>query len=224
MIFNHKTRAYHDDSDCELLNSDYLNYHIPQEMLDSKNEALIEKYRAWFLKNHYLIESGEETKFEAMKERCRLNFGLTTLPEIVRLKKSGVSLLHEKSLVDIERDINQIISESDVFVHASAKNRRIPNRFKKLAYLGERHEAIKDNNTEFSDDEVREVLRKFQQDFKKPVMALLKEWYRIQHNRTLRIDVMLPEALGLKKCSKCAVAKPIIIGQACYIMNDRIAA
>ncbi len=66
-----------------------------------------------------------------------------------------------------------------------------------------RNEEIKINDTDYSDQEVRELLEEYNDKFKRPVKKDLIEYYRFKFNKYINLDQKRLDALGFKPCSSC---------------------
>jgi len=202
MIFNKKTTSYHSDSDCVRLNSDYSNYKIPDEILQ-RGDVVVEQFRLWFIQNIYLLESGEQAKVQALQERCRLKFGLKELPLLVHYENSGATCLTNNSLLEVEANIIDLLKAAGRHYYSSPKTNKILRRFSKCTFLISRDQPIYGNDTGYSEEEVREELKYYFENFKKPVIDQLKQWYRIQYNPDLNFDDNLLDQLGFEPCKGC---------------------
>ncbi len=76
-------------------------------------------------------------------------------------------------------------------------------RFEKKTFLAYKEEAIRNNDTRYSDDAIKGFLKKYDEHFKKPVTELLIEYYKVQYNPELKFEGYLLEMLGFKACSAC---------------------
>lgn len=73
----------------------------------------------------------------------------------------------------------------------------------KCTYIGYKEEVIHNNDTGFTDDEVREVLRNYDVNIKKPIKGFLLTYYRVKFNPDLKFGEYFLESLGFKPCEKC---------------------
>ena len=201
-VFENANPAYHKYYECPNLHADFQNYLIPKEILDrGKEEA--EKYSVWFKSVMHLLEEDDEVKFAIFKERCRLRFNLALPPEIYKKNNSGSFEIENMNLEELEETIDKLIKAAGRFYYKSEKNKIVLNRLSKYAYLGRKSEPIHNNNTGYSEKEVKEILSEFESEFKTPLMHLIQEWYRMKLNPDLKFEGELLEKLGFKRCGCC---------------------
>src|SRR5690606_19298990 len=93
--------------------------------------------------------------------------------------------------------------EAGRYYYASAKNKIILGKYSKSAFLGYSADPLKDNDTGFSDEEVKHFLREYDKTYKRPLKKLLIEYYRVKLNPDLELKGFLLDQLGFKPCGKC---------------------
>lgn len=201
-VFENINPAYHKTINCPRLHSSFQNFKIPDEIKERGVEEIV-KYRAWFKDVEYLLESDDEIKIEAFKERCRLKFRLSLPPEFIMRKNSGSYEIDDINLNDLEHQIDDILKKAGKFYYMSEKHTAIIKRFSKLTFLANNPKPINDNATGYSDKEVKELLAQYAEEFKHPLMHLLREWYRIKYNPELKFEGSLLQQLGFKACGTC---------------------
>jgi hypothetical protein len=59
------------------------------------------------------------------------------------------------------------------------------------------------NNTGYSEQEVIELMRDYDQKIKQPMTRLLIEYYRVSLNPDIELNGLLLERLGFRACSHC---------------------
>lgn len=201
-VFENTNPAYHLNFECPRLHADFKNYLIPTEIKE-RGQDEIDKYRAWFKGVVHLLEDEDEIKLEIFKERCRLRFKLDLPPEIYKKNNSGSFEIENMNLEELESTIDNLLKSAGRFYYRSNKNTAILKCFSRYAYLGKKPEPIYNNNTGFSDVEVKEVLREYECEYKIPTMNLLREWYRVKLNPELEFEGELLNKLGFKQCGCC---------------------
>jgi hypothetical protein len=198
-IFFATAPSYHVKQTCDRLNSDYVNYLTPSEVL-AKGSSEVLRFKMWCASNKYLID---ENKKDVFFERCRLAFGLKITPKMVEYNNSGVTTFKNYTIKQIEEMIDNLHTQAPTFFNRDTKTNTILRNLSKYAYLAKKNDFIFSNNTEFSDDEVKKVLLEFDTKFKQPIYRLLREWYRVKYNRTVALDVNILESIGFHACSTC---------------------
>ena len=132
-----------------------------------------------------------------------MKFGLESLPEIVNYKNSGVDEIENLNLEELENEIDGLLREAGRFYYKDDKTNTILRRFSKLTFLANKTEEIYDNDTGYSDEEVKKVLKEHLTRFKYPIMDKIREWYKIKYNPELEFEGKLLEQLGFRPCSNC---------------------
>jgi len=201
-VFESGRSAYHKSLNCPKLHSDFQNFEIPKEIKDRGNEE-VKKYRAWFKDAAYLLEEDDENKIEIFKERCRLRFNLDLPPDFIKMNNSGSFEIENLKLDELEDKIDCLLKESGMTYYRSEKHTTILKRFSKLTFLASKPEPIYNNQTGYSDKEVKEILREYAEKFKSPLIHLLREWYRVKLNPDLTFDGELLEKLSFVSCGTC---------------------
>lgn len=201
-VFESGKPAYHKSLNCPRLHSDFQNFRIPEEIQERGREE-VEKYRAWFKDVAYLLESDDEMKIEIFKERCRLRFNLDLPPEVIKKNNSGSFEIENLNLGELENKIDELLRQAGRYYYKSKMHTTILKRFSKLTFLANRSEPINNNQTGYSDKEVKEILREHAEVFKYPLIHLLREWYRVKLNPDLTFEGELLEKLGFVSCGTC---------------------
>lgn len=195
-VFEGEAPCYHNVPYCDRLNADYCNYRIPKEIIE-KGEGL--RFRNWVKANLYLLE-GER---DILEMRIGIAFGVKVHLEDIVCKNSGFVAIENLPLNKLEEIINRKLNDASGFYYASAKNTCILKRFSKLTFLATKGEPIRNNDTGYSDKEVKELLTQYEQEFKKPIYELLQNYYRVKYNPELKMEDLLLEQLGFKPCQHC---------------------
>lgn len=208
--------AYHYNCNCKFLKSDFKDYEIPDQIrflhIDSKisdgqlsAEELaimkknVESYRNWWKAEGQVLYMRDKGAFLA---RVNLRFQpLSPIRDIreFEIENSGVEEIDTAPLHEILFSIDKLVDASENFKRESEKNRIIVSRYAAWS----KALSIQNNETEYSDDEVRLVLREYDQSYKEPLRRTLRELYRRINNPDLKTDVELAHQLGLKYCRSC---------------------
>jgi hypothetical protein len=197
-IYEGKKPAYHAKVDCARLNSDYQNFKIPDEIKEAGKEKVLE-FRTWFEEHKHLLE-----KPDVFIERLRLKFGVKLDITEINKDNSGVEDKENLDLKALEGKIDEIIKEAGAyFKNANVSKQVILRRFQKLTFLAYRKDEIYNNNTGYTDEVLKGFLKKYDQHFKRPVMNLLLEYYRVKLNPELKFEEGLLDQLGFNRCMHC---------------------
>lgn len=197
-IFANKLPSYHSNENCERLLSKFLNYKIPDEIKEQGDEKIME-FRAWFIEN---IESFEKDPV-FFAERLRMRFNLEIRPEVVNYENSGVQTFNNLNMEELDKLIVKKIENSESFYNQSEKNKIVLDNFGKCAFLYKEKKVPTSNNTAYSNQEIWEVLKEFDTEFKEPLISLLREYYRVQYNPEMKFEGQLLEQLGFLHCNQC---------------------
>ena len=197
-IFEGGKPAYHQNCECERLNSNFKNFLIPVEIKERGNDE-IQKFRIWFKQSMHLLEE----KQDVFMMKLALKFKLKVKPQEVNAPNSGIAEIEQYDLPELERRIDSIIRDCGRFWHNNADKQSIIRRFQKYTFLGYIKDEIKNNDTELSDEELKDFLILYDKKFKRPLKNLLIEYYRIKFNPNLNFNENLLEQLGFVECQKC---------------------
>jgi hypothetical protein len=196
------TPAYHFALDCPRLNSNFDSYEIPVEIKEKGKDAVIQ-FRKFFAQNKELLDRNPDAFYGKMTAA----FALKTLLKPVDYKNSGSELIEITNLLDLEETINRLLLDfQDFYWKSTPEKRMMMNQFTRLTFLAfppYNQKVIQNNETGFSDAEVREFLKHFAETYKVPIIKYLKDFYRIYFNPDLAFEGELLEVLGFKKCSHC---------------------
>lgn len=208
--------SYHSNKNCERLTSKFKNFEIPFEIKarvreraekEGKNEQEIielekqqvEVFRAWFKENFELFKADTEGFLKKLDIRWNIQRNVS---EIER-DNSGVETIDNLNLAELEAEIDKIISEAGRYFVNNKDKQHIIRRFQKLTFLAYRKGNIDINDTELSDDELRQFLLEYDTKFKKPIKELLIQYYRVKYNPDLSFEGQLLERLNFRACSVC---------------------
>lgn len=196
-VYEGSKPGYHQYSCCPMLNSDYQNFPIPEEIKEKGKEAIIE-FREWFKTVEHLLE-----KPDVFVMRLKSKYGIETNPKAINKDNSGNTAIKNDTIEEIETKIDLLIKEAGRFYYASEKNTKILRRFSKLTFLAYKKEPINGNQTGFSDDDVRSLLKEYDETYKRPLKSNLIEYYRLKFNPELKMEGYFLEKLGFKSCGHC---------------------
>lgn len=208
--------SYHSNINCEKLNSKFKNFKIPFEIKarvreraekEGKSEQEItvlekqqvEVFRKWFIENFELFKTDTEEFLKKLDIRWNIQRNVS---EIER-DNSGVETIDNLNLAELEAEIDKIISEAGRYFVSNRDRQHIIRKFQKLTFLAYRKGSIDINDTELSDDELRQFLLEYDTKFKKPIKELLIQYYRVKYNPDLSFEGQLLERLNFRACSVC---------------------
>ena len=198
-VYEGEAPCYHQTEDCERLNAEFCNFRVPEE-IRNRGIAMVQRFRTWFKSNRYLLE-GKEDVFE-MRFYAAFHMRLK-IEEIAPLKNSGTTIINNWTQEELESKINEKLKQAGKYYYQSPKNTAILKQYGKLAYLGNSPNQIINNRTGYSDAEVKTFLCNYEEKFKRPIIAILYDYYRMKFNPELALDVRLLEQLGFRACHSC---------------------
>lgn len=207
---------YHLDEKCTGLTSVYKDLEIPVEIQykngsDIKDIKSIEEFRNWFKSEG--IEDLYYNDQQKFINKLQLKFNLTNPPKPIELHGCGVQKISNFSEKELEVKINELIRMASEFYNRSKKHRDImvTANFSKMTYyvtsMKYKGNSIERNNTNYSDDEIRELLVEFYQSIKKPLIQYLIDYWIIKLNPTLNFNKNILEQLDFKSCKRCSSQK-----------------
>jgi len=208
--------AYHSNEKCERLNSGFKNFRIPSEIKtraqkkaeeEGKNKQETDIYikqqvyifRSWFIK-HLKVFKNEPEEF---LKKLEIRWNVFRKINEIEIENSGIVQFENLNLNELETEIDSVLRKAGQFFNQNPDKQNIIRRFQKLTFLVNNKDKIRINDTELSDEELRAFLRKYDNDFKKPIKKLLIEYYRVKYNPELSFDGNLLERLNFRRCSTC---------------------
>ena len=197
-VFEGESPCYHLREDCERLHSEFRNYEIPQAIRD-KGFNVVQQYRAWFKQNLYLFDGKEDV----LEMRIYSAFGIHVKAKEIVKENSGVKIVINYDLGQLENKLDELIKEAGRYYYASLKHTRILKQYSKLSFLGTYNGALNNNNMGYSDEEVKEILVDYEERFKKPIIDMLYNYYRVKFNPDLEMEGRLLDQLGFRPCVHC---------------------
>lgn len=196
-IFKENQPAFHTNINCEMLNSNFSNFELPTEIIE-RGDAEIEKFREWFKQNSSLLETPD-----IFVMRLQLAFNITYNPQAINYENSGHTDFKNYTVQELEQKIDNLLSEARGYYLSNKKNTAILKIFSKYSSIAFTETHLYNNNTGYSDLEVKKTLKEFHLRFKLPTKKALIEYYRIKLNPDLQFAENFLEALGFKKCQTC---------------------
>lgn len=229
--------AYHLDSGCPLLMSNFKNYKIPASirfkgiMRDKSIEAISlneltekEKKTVEFNVNFYREWWKKEGEMLFLKDKdlflMHVNASFTPEPRIREITEfeavnSGIEEMNNSNLDEIENKIDQLITESGKYYYESEKHAVILRYYARMTNYLYNNKPIPSKDTGYSNEEIIEVLKDYDKRFKFPLKNYLKEYYRRKNNPELKMEEALLAQLGFRPCGKC------VNGIVVKVLNER---
>lgn len=206
--------SYHTNKDCVRMKSHYNNLEIPFEILDRARELggeeLVKKevisFRDWFKLHFELYQNNKESFLKQLEIRWRVERNISEIDK----ENSGIESIENYSLIELEQEIDKIISDAGAYFKSKPNRQNIIRRFQKLTFLAYKPDVIQNNDTELNDYELKEFLKEYDVQFKKPIKELLVEYYRVKYNPELSFDSNILDALNFRICSSCDGAEDFV--------------
>lgn len=199
-VFNEQhAPCYHNNQDCEKLRSEYTNWLIPDAII-AKGPIAVERFRSWFKQNIHLLDADPDV----FQMRIFMAFGVRVRLEEIKFANSGVVEKTNWDLDTLEDAIDARLREAGRYYYASDKNTVILRQYSRATFLAHSSAPLADNNTGFSDADVKAFLLDYENQFKHPIINMLYDYYRLKFNPELEMEGNLLDMLGFKPCSSCS--------------------
>lgn len=194
-IYEGQLPAYHKYSCCPRLQSDYQNFEIPSDIKE-KGPEIIQEFRDWF-------ETVKHLKGDVFAMRLQIKWGIETNPKLINRENSGSIAKENFTIEELEEKIDNLIKAAGRFYYKSKKHTIILKRFSKYTYLAYKEDDLSNNNTDYSNEEIKDLLRYYDDKFKKPLKKYLIEFYRLKFNPNIKMEGYFLERLGFLPCRHC---------------------
>lgn len=196
-IYEGQQPAYHQYPCCPRLQSDYQNFEIPSDIQEQGPEK-VKEFREWFEEVKYLLNQPD-----VFVMRLQARWGIITNPKAINIDNSGSTIIENLSIEELEKKIDSLIKEAGRFYYKNEKNKNILKRFSKFTFIAYKEDDINNNDTGFSDDEVKQLLKAYDTEFKRPLKKYLIEYYRLKLNPEIKMEGYLLEKIGFNPCGHC---------------------
>ena len=197
-IYEGNAPAYHECKDCERLSADLQNFYVPNEIMD-KGAGEVIKFRRWFTENFGLFRNNPE----AFEMRMFTAFGIKVSLSALSHKNTGIIKKENLSLVEVKEKLDNLIKDCGRYYYANSQNTSILKKYGKRTFLAHWNVPLQDNDTGFSDKEVKDFLIDYERKYKFQIIRYLREYYRISYNSDLAVDKKILDALGFRPCKAC---------------------
>ena len=206
MVFEGQKPAYHINKDCMLLKKNMINIYIPQIIIENNR---VEEFRAWYKNLRNKISD------EQFQMRLNLKWGIQSLQEIEH-DNSGFEKTINTTQKEIRTDIKNKINKMENFVRCTSKEvYETIIRYGTLSYLYKNkenfnklssvlyNEDLTNKLIKVSNKRMNNILREFEDNYKKPLIRSLDTFYKVKWNKKNSFKQTLLEAIGFKKCKSC---------------------
>lgn len=197
MVYEGKQPCFHADDDCDLLNSEYHNFMVPERIREQGKDK-VKEFRAWFKSHEHLLNNKEVWEFH-----FALRWGFIVRVEEIVKGNSGITSFDNYSIEDLEAQIDTLIKEAGRYYYASPKNTTILKQYGKATHLGKSIKKLEDNTTGYSDAEVKAFLNAYYNTYKAPLKKMLIEYYRLKLNPNIELSGQILHRLGFRACVHC---------------------
>jgi hypothetical protein len=197
--------SFHRIIQCPNLNADYENLKIPESILKQSNG--LEKARDLFKKKqlHYL--KYPETylvdlmgRFPMVKDELK-----NIAPEsiVVQAINSGNTNIENVTLIELQKKVTYLIEKAFAFYDTDIKNKVILSHFAAYTSQVNKSNSFEKNQTGYSIDLIKTVLKKFNEEYKRPIKNALIDYYRMALNPELKTQDTFLLSVGFKPCRHC---------------------
>ena len=218
-----KKTCYHGNPNCPRLTSSFENFKIPlpikykgiitdktldhivlKELSDIDQKIVrnnVDLYRKWWKSEGEMLYNSNMDTF-----LMRINMKFQPEPRIIDIKEfkqenSGIIEFENCTLEEIERRIDEIIIAQRDYFKANEKHSSILHTYVKHTF----HVLVKDNVSRYnsciySDEDIKLVLKEYNEKYKAPLKILLKNYFRIKNNPDLKMESNILDELGFVQC------------------------
>lgn len=196
--------AYHSDSTCERLLSDFVGYPVP-DCIKAQGPVAVAKFKE-FYKEHLDLFN---TNMEAFEARASILFKVSVRMEMLTLPNSGVKEVEDFRQYDVKMQILELWNDMHKWLDmnpGSTKRKILYLKFGTRTFLVT-NPKYKDIPIQYtygnSEEEVRSFLSDLYNNYKKPIMDLLRKFYMVEYNPDLEMNQTLLDRLGFVPCKHC---------------------
>ena len=203
-VYKEKNPAYHMYLSCPLLQSDYLNFYIP-EKIRNQGKQKVQEYRDWFIPKINEVHPDKRTAWSIARfqDSHQSKWGFQVNIRAIFAPSSGITKGKNYKITELIELIDDLIIKSNQFYKESDKNTFILDRFgADINYFKMDKTVIKYPGL-YSQEKIKQVLNDYDTNFKKPLKKYLPEYYRIKHNPDIALHGNILEELGFVACPRC---------------------
>lgn len=195
-VFEEQQPAFHSDNSCPNLLSDFENYLIP-ELIKTNNQEM--EYRNWFKQNIRLTERKILTDLFKDIHYKKWN----CLPLHIDYENSGAFEFMDINIEKIEDNIDTLLHETKSYIEQSSTIKNIITKRGKRSYAYNKLETLILDGLPYDKETISEVLKTFELEYKRPLISMLKEYYRLKFNPDLVFEENILIGLGFRQCKVC---------------------
>lgn len=205
-VYQEGPPAFHRNSKCDLLRSNFDNFVIPY-CIKNEGKEYIDKYRSWFKDNE--IRPGDILTLE-QKESLIALFGADAIPNKVNAPNSRISeFTNNEKLFHSEEEVkNELINkqlELGKFISENSSRLIIFNEFRLRSKIPESLNQVEEfsNKYKIATNETIQIIDKYLKEYKYPIINLIEEYYLVKYNPKLNIHDTVLQNFSFKVCNKC---------------------
>lgn len=195
-VFEEQQPAFHSDNACPNLLSDFENYLIPEVIKIDKQEM---EYRDWFKQNIRLTDRKILTDLFKDIHYRKWN----CLPLLVDYENSGAFEFMNLNVDEIESNIDTLLHDAKSYIEKSPTIKKIISALGKRSYAFNKSETLNLDGIPYDRETISEVLKIFELEYKRPLINMLKEYYRVNYNPNLVFEENILIGLGFRQCKVC---------------------
>lgn len=193
--------AYHKINSCPKLLSSYKNFKIPPQIKEKGKEEVLD-YRKWFKEHEELLKNNPKKFLEFLQVTWNIPVTEST-SKALEFSNTNSSKIENTNLDTLEGNLDNLIIKVNNFIVENNKNKTILDKYAKRSYKYKDEEPLRYNDTGYSDEEIKKILKVFEICFKKPLEEKLKVYYRVKFNPKLEFKKDLLSQLGFVQCREC---------------------
>jgi len=197
-VYEGSNPSYHKYENCDRLSSNFINYRLPTEIKERGSKG-IEEYRKWFKENEKVFSE----RPDIYQMRLQTKFGIIESIQKIDYKNSGNVYKENLTLTEIEARIDSLLYNAAQYYKEDENRQQIIKRYQTATFLAFKDDEINDNETKYSDEELKAILREYYYLFIEPTLYYLKEFFKVFYNADIEINEKILEELNFKKCNYC---------------------
>lgn len=199
LVFKSTNPAYHINSKCTRLKSDYLNFKIPK-LIKSKGKDVENQFiEACEKRKKYLDKGLKKIFLNEINDEFNVDLSVNE----ILLENSGVLDFNEMTLNQLIKEIDRSVKEMGRYYYKNSTNTLILKKYGRMSFLAYSETRFYINELNFTSDQIQEFLKNYHEKFKLPLRKLLLEYYRKKYNNKLKFRDEFLEDIGFSLCSEC---------------------
>jgi len=124
-------------------------------------------------------------------------------PLPIKIANTGLIAINGQTLTQLEQQIEELVADAAAYAKRDANRTLIINRLGTHAYKGNKPNEPLQHGTTLTDEQVRAILRDYENNYKKILITLLQTYYRSKFNSQLAFNGSLLILLGFRPCYSC---------------------